>query len=164
MYLTARNTYTSAHESWAKYLEFVGISKLTEVRTIDHSLNELIDGSEGIHCDAESFEEALSELPKLPSSSHYIQLAVNLTDEPNPTIPSKASLLGYDLADETEISSLLNCGAWESRLADFAKRLNEFGLLTLEDAREAQRLLPLEWGEEEGHAFVDIWAIYQVEA
>ena len=80
-----------------------------------------------------------------------------------PSLPDWIKLLGYDLVENGyAISSLLNCGFWEGELAQFTTQLNEFGLLGLEEVRRAELLLPVVWGENEPHAFADVWAICEV--
>ncbi len=105
----------------------------------------------------------MSALPEIDTIQHYYLLAVNLEEDAPPTLPDNAVLLGYDLTDETHTSSVLNCGPWTDKLAPIAQRLNRYGLLTLEDARLAEQLLPQVWGEEEPHAWVDIWALYEIQ-
>ena len=68
--------------------------------------------------------------------------------------------LGCDLADETMTSSLLNCGPWMGSLQPLTLRLNEVGLLSVDDALQAQRLLPAEWGADEPHASASVWAVF----
>jgi len=58
---------------------------------------------------------------------------------------------------------LLNCGPWKGQLQPFADRQNQFGLLSRSDAEAAQNLLPLVWGENEPHAQVVIWALFERE-
>jgi hypothetical protein len=69
--------------------------------------------------------------------------------------------LGFDLSDETWTSSLLNCGRWEGELARISRRTGENGLLSLEDAKAAQALLPEAWNGDP-HSFVTIWALFEV--
>jgi len=71
-------------------------------------------------------------------------------------------VMGYDLSDETWTSSLLNCGRWEGTLAPIAQRVNQYGLLSLEDAKTAQSLLPEAW-HDDPHAMVTIWALFEVD-
>jgi hypothetical protein len=70
-------------------------------------------------------------------------------------------LLGHDLSDETWTSSLLNCGRWSGVLAPIAQRVNQYGLLNLEDAKKAQALLPQAW-HDNPHAHVTIWALFEI--
>ena len=69
-------------------------------------------------------------------------------------------LLGHDLSNETHTSSLLNCGPWEGQLKPFTERLNEYGLLSRQDAESAKKILPNEWGDDP-HARVTVWALYE---
>ena len=105
---------------------------------------------------------ALRSLPEIDRTRHYYLLAVNLEEEVPSALPDGVTFVGHDVADETRTSSLLNCGPWKGKLLPITKRLNQYGLLSLDDAQLAQQLLPEEWGEEEPHACVDIWALYDV--
>ena len=71
------------------------------------------------------------------------------------------TLLGHDLSDRTRTSTLLNCGRWEGVLEPIAKRARDNGLLDLPDAKLAQALLPEAW-QGDAHAYVTIWALYEV--
>lgn len=46
-------------------------------------------------------------------------------------------------------------------LGAFTRRLNQYGLLTYEDAVKAKALLPIEWPGEP-HANVTVWALYEI--
>ncbi|MHC5821186.1 MAG: hypothetical protein ACYT04_36280, partial [Nostoc sp.] len=74
----------------------------------------------------------------------------------------RLKLLGYDLSDLTLTSSLLNCGRWIAVLAPIAQRVNQYGLLNLEDALKAQALLPEAWNYSH-HGDVTIWALIEVD-
>jgi hypothetical protein len=87
-----------------------------------------------------------------------------LLDADTERVPADAhgySLLGYDLSDWTHTSSLLNCGPWKGRLAPLAERLNEYGLLSHDDAITAKGLLLTEWPDDP-HGDVTVWALYEV--
>lgn len=91
----------------------------------------------------------------------YYLLLADALNEAIPQNHPRLKLLGYDLSDETRTSSLLNCGRWEGILAPIAQRVNKYGLLNLEDAKIAQSLLPDAWCNEP-HAFVTIWALFEM--
>jgi hypothetical protein len=56
---------------------------------------------------------------------------------------------------------VLNCGPWTGELAPFTRRLNGYGLLTLDDAVAAKSILPRAWPGEP-HANVTVWALYEI--
>ncbi len=162
MFLSARNIYSKNDLGWNKYLEFLKFPISDTIYTIDFCLNDLVSGSETIHLNrVDEIEKLKKQLPTITDQQYY-QLAINISEEAQPKLPKNITILGYDISDETEISSLLNCGPWEKDLARIVKRLNQYGLLTLKDAKIAQELLPKVWGEDEPHAFVDIWCICKV--
>lgn len=160
IWLSTRRTFREGDEGWPKYVEFIGLASLKEVRSIDSSLNKYVEDCGS--CPLQSYEDlstALAQLPA-PSGREYLLLYVNVDGAPPPR--ERCTLLGYDLSDETHTSSLLNCGPWTGVLAPFTQRLNKFGLLTLNDAAAARSLLPRTWPGEP-HANVTVWALYEVE-
>lgn len=164
MELSIRKHFRQDEDGWADYIAWIGLPYLSEVRTQDRALNPHVAGLPFPYQSREDVVSGLHSLPEIDGTRHYHLLAVNLEEDEVPALPEGTILLGYDVADETRTSSLLNCGPWRGKLAPLAARLNRYGLLALEDARLAQRLLPEEWGEEEPHACVDIWALYEVAA
>lgn len=162
MWLTARNTFRRTDPAWQTYASWMKLEHLGEVRTIDAMLNDLIDRDHGVALVGEDWQDALPLFPELDPQTQYYQLAVDLSTDLRPKESSRLRLLGYDLCDDTWTSSLLNCGPWEGILSGLDQRRNAFGLLDLDAATEAQRLLPEAWGENEIHAFVDVWALFEV--
>lgn len=164
-YLSTRIIRGIGDLEWASYINSLSLPHLSEVRTIDSWCNPHADGSGD--WEFQSLEEALEEvwsdelLPLPVSSKQYYQLFTEALEEEIPQAHSRLKLLGYDLSDETWTSSLLNCGRWEGALAPIAQRVNQYGLLNLEDAKAAQALLPEAWGNDP-HAFVTIWALFKV--
>jgi len=134
-----------------------------EVRSIDSMLNDFVDKSGALPCDADDVFEMIKQLPTAGSVAYH-QLAVNLREDAALATGPKWKLLGSDLSDETWTSSILNCGPWRGRLEPFVERLNGCGLLTFEDATLVQRILREVWGEEEPHARCDIWQLHEVVA
>lgn len=100
-------------------------------------------------------------LPLPISSQQYYQLFTDALVQEIPSVHPRLKPLGYDLSDETWTSSLLNCGRWESGLASIAQRVNQYGLLSFEDAQTARKLLPDAWCNSP-HSFVTIWALFEV--
>jgi hypothetical protein len=164
-YLSTRIIRCIGDPEWSSYIEFLGLLHLTEVRTIDSWCNPHADGSGD--WEYQSLEEALQEtwsdelLPLPVSSKQYYQLFTDALAQEIPSTHPRLKQLGYDLSDETWTSSLLNCGRWEGVLAPIAQRVNQYGLLDLEDAKAAQILLPEAWCNGD-HAFVRIWALFEV--
>ena len=161
MWLSRRRTFRAGDPGWDEYIVFIGLPHLREVRTLDGTLNEDLDGS--------AYVNALDELtalldhfePSAPGVEYYQILVHQVLERPVLQDPSRFHLLGYDLSDETHTSSLLNCGPWTGELASFTWRLNQYGLLAQEDARVAQALLPAAWGNDP-HSIVEIWALFEI--
>jgi len=162
MWVSTRETFRSSDPGWANYISFIGLPRLTEVRTIDPALNPYVDRCGSLEVAAiPEMREALAALPRPERGRAYYLLSLDPELEPPPS-NAGFRLLGHDLSDETHTSSLLNCGPWTGRLAPFTERLNQFGLLTLGDAQLAKSVLPEEWPGEP-HAAVTVWALYEVE-
>ncbi|MSU35006.1 MAG: hypothetical protein EXS36_07815 [Pedosphaera sp.] len=98
-------------------------------------------------------------MPKPQPGREYHLLFTDALANPLPPDP-RLRLLGHDLSDVTWTSSVMNCRRWRGRLAPIAARSGRNGLLTLEDAKAAQRLLPEEWPGDP-HGRVTAWAIYE---
>jgi hypothetical protein len=164
-YLSTRMIRDSSDPEWAGYIDFLGLPHLSEVRSIDAWCNPHIAGSG--NWQFPSLEAALTEawsndlLPLPSSEKEYYQLFTDALATEIPLLHPQLKFLGYDLSDETWTSSLLNCGRWEGSLAAIAQRVNQYGLLTLEDAKTAQALLPEAWNHDP-HACVTIWALFEV--
>ncbi len=163
MHLSARKAVHLGDKGWEGYVDFIGLPKLAQIRTIDLGLNEIVEGTEvQSWCTLDQVWNLLADLPVITSKDYY-QLAVDLSEEPVVDSGSGLTLLGYDMSDETWTSSLLNCGKWTGPLEKFEQELNEFGLLNHEHACRAQELLPEVWGEDNPHAFVDLWQLLEVD-
>jgi hypothetical protein len=162
MWLSTRCRFQQGDTGWADYVRFIGLPSLREVRSLDSALNKYVAdlGS----CPVTSLIEALEMLPRLPrteSNRQFYLLALDAETEKVQTSSSELRLLGHDLSDETHTSSLLNCGPWTGELAAFVPRLNQYGLLTFDDAIRAKALLPAAWPGDP-HANVTVWALYEV--
>ena len=159
-WLSTRKFFRAGDAGWASYVDFIGLPQLEEVRTIDGMLNEVVsDGNVGM-ASVEEIPEVLSFLQKAVAGESYYLLIADADRFPVAERPDLI-FLGYDLSDWTWTSSLLNCGVWENELAPIAQRVNKFGLLSLEDARLAQGLLPQIWNGDP-HAFVTVWALFEL--
>ena len=165
MFLSVRTKFRKGDKGWHECVEPLGLPHLLEVRSIDSLMNYYAAHHGPEECTPETADEALAELPPPDPNDQYYLLAIDLLAEPEyvARLPDGWKLMGYDLSDETRTSSLHNCGPWQGRLEPLIRRLNEFGLLSLADAELARKLLPLEWGEQEPHAHVTIWALYERE-
>jgi hypothetical protein len=163
--VSVRRRFRKGDKGWIEYIEPMRLTHLSEVRTIDGFLNRYAPHSGYIECTPETLDQALDELPIPDPNNEYYLLAIDLLTEPESVarLPEGWKLLGHDLADKTHTSSLLNCAPWEGQLEPLTRRLNEVGLLSLADAELARKLLPMEWGEQEHHAHVTIWALYERE-
>lgn len=161
-WLSTRIIRRKGEPEWDGYIDFIGLPQLREIRTIDSWCNPHAEGSGNYAVDSlEQVEEVLDWLPTPIPGKQYYQI---FTDALKGNIPQnypQLKLLGYDLSDETWTSSLLNCGRWQGNLAPLAQRVNEYGLLNLEDAKTAQTLLPEAWYND-AHAFVTIWALFEM--
>ena len=163
MIVSTRKRFRKGDKGWAEYIRSVDLSVLSEVRSIDSALNRYADGAGDIECSPETLGKSAEALPSPKPNDEYYLLAINRNAGFAAYAPNGWKLLGHDLSDETETSSLLNCGPWEGLLKPFTERLNSVGLLSREDAESAQRLLPQQWGEGMDHAHVAVWTLYERE-
>ncbi len=162
IWVSTRRTFREGDAGWPKYIEFVGLPALTEVRSLDSMLNEYVDDCG--ECSLQSFDELESSLASLPRPSNdreYHLLFMDAEHEEPPPTSTQCTLLGFDLSDWTHTSSLLNCGPWIGELARFTSRLNRYGLLSYDDALSAKAILPLAWPDHP-HADVTVWALYEI--
>lgn len=159
LWVSTRKRFCSGDPAWNRYIAWIALPHLREVRTLDAALNECVEDCGSLYCEPSEVASVLGMLPVPTNTREYYLLGQRLESE-SPAIIDGFDFLGCDLCDETMTSSVLNCGPWEGCLAPLVARLNSCGLLSADDAREAQRLLPLEWGADEPHANVDIWTLY----
>jgi len=162
MFLSVRKKVRRGDQRWLVYVDAVERPWLDEVRTIDFYMNPYAQDSGYTECTPETLDQAFYYMPVPDPANEYYLLAVDLLVEPESVgrLPDGWKLLGHDLSDKTRTSSLHNCGSWEGLLKPLVHRLNEFGLLSFADAELARKLLLIEWGEQEPHAHVTIWALY----
>lgn len=147
-------------EEWAAIAKGVGLGPLVEMRTVDGHFNPAVEesGSYLLNGPDEAWER-LDLLPTPKGDREYYLLVFDAVRHPAVDDPH-FRLLGYDVSDETMTSSLMNCGSWNGELGSIAQRSQMNGLLTWDDAREAQRILPRVWnGDPHSHVFV--WAMYE---
>ena len=150
---------------WEDYIKWMKLLYLNEIRSIDPYLNKsyLNEGGIGMYLlEKHQIEGALEIIPKDFPTSFYLMFAVPLSKNFLFDLPFEIKLLGCDLSDETHTYSLLNCGLLEGELQPFSKRLNKFGLLNEEDAKEFQKLLLKIWSKNDPHANTNIWVLYEV--
>lgn len=162
MWLSTREVCRAGDPEWDGYVQFVGLPHLREVRTIDSWCNPCVDGNYPVFTLDELWHRL--EIGLLPAPAPGREYYLLFTDAlgPNGSVRhSRLKPLGYDLSDETWTSSLLNCGRWQGVLEPIAQRTGENGLLSLEDAKLAQTLLPEAWPDDP-HANVTVWALFEV--
>ena len=163
MFVTVRRKIRRGDKRWLEYIKAVDRPQLDEVRTMDWYMNPYAPHAGDVNCTLETLDQALDDLPIPDVNNEYYLLVIDVLNDSVARVPDGWKLLGHDLSDVTRTSSLHNCGTWEGLLEPLARRLNEVGLLSLADAELARKLLPMEWGEQERHAHVTIWALYERE-
>jgi hypothetical protein len=164
MFVSKRKVFSSIESDWEQYKEYIKRPVPDPLYTIDGYLNSHISNSGSyLISDLSQLDSVLSLLPESDeNTSQYVQLAVNLSKEAKPSLDTSVTMLGCDVCDTTGTSSLWNCGPWVGGLADITTRTNTYGLLSFEDAKLAQKWLPLVMGDSEPHAHVDIWLLYNL--
>lgn len=162
MWLSTRRIRRLGDPEWDDYIQSIGLPHLTEVRTIDSWCNPHVDGTYSVSSLDELWELLDLDWLQVPVAGQEYYLLFTDALGPNGSIQHpRLRLLGYDLSDETWTSSLLNCGQWQGVLEPIAQQTGENGLLSLEDAKLAQTLLPEAWGGDP-HGYVTIWALFEV--
>jgi hypothetical protein len=159
LWVSTRQRYQYGDPDWDRYIAWIGLPHLREVRTLDAGLNKYVEECGSVYCDLSDVDSVLETLPR-PATDHEYYLLGRLLEAESADSIDRFDFLGCDLSDETMTSSVVNCGPWKGRLAPFVSRLNSVGLLTVADARRVQELLPVEWGADEPHAAAQIWALY----
>jgi hypothetical protein len=158
LFVSTRQRFRQGDPGWDGYIAWIGLT-IEEVRTIDAKLNKYVDECGDLYCAPSEVETVIEMLPKPSNDREYTLLAAAVGSEGCPEELAGFELLGCDLSDETITSSVVNCGPWRGLLAPFVQRINSYGLLSVADAREAQKLLPQEWGDNP-HASATIWAVF----
>jgi hypothetical protein len=159
-FVSTRQVFQRGDATWDGYIEWIRLPHLSEIRTLDAKLNEYVDRCGDVYCDRADIKAALETLPAPRGpQEHYLLAAKVDSDEWAETFDG-FDFLGCDLSDETGTSSVLNCGPWRGALQPLVARLNRYGLLSVRDALQVQKLLPREWGVEEPHADADVWALF----
>jgi hypothetical protein len=162
MWLNMRRIRRAGDPDWDEYIQFVGLPHLREIRTIDAWCSPCVDGNYPFYTLDELWERLEMDLLPIPApASEYYLLFTDALGPNGDVAHPRLKPLGYDLSDETWTSSLLNCGRWQGALEPIARRTAENGLLSLEDAKRAQALLPEAWGGDP-HGFVTVWALFEV--
>ncbi|HVV50105.1 MAG TPA: hypothetical protein VHO06_10635 [Polyangia bacterium] len=160
MFVSTRRLFRRGDPGWEGYVARVGLPQLQEIRTVDGALNEQVKNGGSVYCEPSEIVDALATLPAPRGPAEYFLAAVKVDVEFWPHVFAGFESLGCDLSDETMTSSLLNCGPWTGPLRPFVERLGPYGLLSVDDACQAQALLPRAWGSARPHAFADVWALY----
>lgn len=159
-------------ESWAKYIEFSGLSHLTEVVSLDSMLcppilNEVKDEYWPYIVNEDFMLSYFIDLEflikKVANISDKNILCVYRNPTSHPTVSSASSMfqfVGYDLVDvEGFNSALSNCGGFPDVFSN--QELNNYGLLSShERAIEVQSAL-LKLHPDEPHANCHAWAIFR---
>lgn len=164
MWVSTRKIFRADDARWQDFIRSrTDLPPVQEIRSIDGCWNRY--GDDGGYIEFESWDEldeVLEDSPKPEVGKEYYQLVLNALTESLPADTRRFKLLGHDLSDETHTSSLLNCRPWlDEPFLSIIRRANMYGLLSLEDAKLAQQLLPAAWNYDP-HAFVSIWAVYEV--
>jgi hypothetical protein len=144
------------------YLRSTGREHLVEVRTLDPWLSPRL--SEEFWAEyLDDVWERLKQLPApVPGKSYHLLVTDALAS--SALAHPRLTLLGHDLVERDVIpgtSSLFNCRLWVGVLEPIVRRALPNGLLTLEDAKLAQSLLPEAWNGSP-HSDVTVWALYEV--
>lgn len=156
-------------DRWLNYVDWSGLTQLTEVVSLDgtlcptilgdlkddywpHIVNE--DFMLDFFLDLEFLEAQVANF----SRKNMLCVIRNPVEEPTQSLLGDFQLLGYDLVGvQDSISALTNCGGFSEVFAN--SELSYFGLLDgFRRAREVQRALRSRFPEEP-HANCHLWAV-----
>lgn len=162
LWLSTREIRRAGDPEWEGYIQFIGLPHLREVRSIDSWCNPGLGGNLPVSSLEELWECLEADGDSGPTDgSQYHLLFTDALGHHGSICHPRLKLLGYDLSDETWTSSLLNRGQWQGILEPIARRSGQNGLLSLEDAKLAQAVLPEAW-RGDPHSFVTIWVLFEI--
>ena len=142
------------------HLSCLGLRHLHEVRSIDSWCNPHFDYSQNFRLHSlDEVWEMLNWLPT-PIGQQYHLLFADPTTQGVLLNQPNLKLLGYDLLNNNGQSSLLNYRPWIGVLAPLAQRINQYGLLSWEDAQAACAILPEAWCYHP-NSRVKIWVLFE---
>lgn len=178
IYYAARTIFKKSHDAqviaWEKYIEWSRLTQLTELISVDGSLNENLVESDRNNEDEWNFMvidtyyetgffNSLDYVLKKVSNIKFFNLLA-VVIEPDQRCESvnleNFSFIGYDLLDKQYyISALTNCGGFDETF--LPTELNQFGLI--EDYSKAYEIKSklLENNPEEEHANTNVIAIWR---
>ncbi|QKC83371.1 hypothetical protein [Mesorhizobium sp. NZP2077] len=172
LYIAKERFGSSDGSGWTKYVEWSGLTQLTEVVTLDTML-----------CPAALEDTKDSYWPHIVNEDYMLDFFVDLNfllselaDESGVNIlgvirrPSTDvrqldwdgfAFLGYDLLDQdVSTSALTNCGGFPEAFEN--SELSNVGLIPdFDRAVEIQRMLRSKYYPPEYHADCDLWAIFR---
>ena len=161
LWLSKRQPLRAGDSEWNSFIQFVGLTHLREVRTIDSAWNSCLEADFPLRTLDELWARENEGMLPFTTPNEYYLLFTDASGMNGSLAHSRLTLLGYDLSDETWTSSLLNCGRWQGALEPIAQRTGENGLVSLEDAMLALSLLPEAW-DGDPHSYVTVWALFEV--
>jgi hypothetical protein len=172
---TAVETFgPSDGDAWRKYVEWSGLTQLSELVSLDQSLcqpaiKEVIDGDWAHIVDCESYRWLFDKPDYLKGRLDRHARLNLLCVYKNPAdgidlseVPTSFRPVGFDFIEaRTGISAITNCGGFTDVFTN--SELSEHGLITnleraIEIQSELRRLHP-----DENHADCDLWAIFRSE-
>ncbi|WP_341529670.1 hypothetical protein WKK05_10335 [Nostoc sp. UHCC 0302] len=162
MWLSTRAILRVNNRQWLDYFDSLGLPHRTEIRSIDSWCNPHVHYSENFRL--HSLEQAWDLLDWLPSPISIRQYYLLFTNADKQRIllnHPRLQLLGHDLLDREFNSSLLNYRPWKGTLAPLAQRVNKYGLLSWDDAKAAQAILPELW-HGVPRSWVTIGALFEI--
>lgn len=177
-YYTARGAYDKDYGedgmSWQKYIEFSGLTHLTELVSLDGMLNEVLvepdrdneDDWNYIVTDNEYetgfFTTLEYVLQKTKTRDRFNLLAVVIepTEDCKNVTPDNFEFVGYDLLDKDySISALANCGGFDETFLPVDQ--NQYGLVDDYDKAFDIKKRLLENNPEEHHADTNVIAVWR---
>lgn len=162
MFISARQRFREGDANWAKYISWIGLKNIQEIRSLDRQVNRLLPRTDMCDCILNDYRTALRRLPRVDADTEYYQLAVNLSYEKTPTWLDAAIFLGCDLADDCWRSGVFNYGPWTGDMHKLALHLNQYGLLKFADARTAVQLMGTQWERAYSRTTLSIWGLYEL--
>ncbi|MDZ8028902.1 MAG: hypothetical protein RMX97_30045 [Nostoc sp. DedQUE11] len=162
MWLSTRVIRFFNENEYREYTNNLGLPAHYEIRSIDSWCNPHLSYSHNFRLDSlEQVWDLLDWLPIPVSSQQYYLLFADANKQKIPENHPRLKLLGYDLLDIEDKSSLWNYRPWKGDLKPLIQKVNQYGLFTWSDAATAQAILPQVW-QNHPRSVVKICALFEV--
>src|SRR5918996_4321770 len=107
LFVNTRRNFRYGDREWERYISWIELAHLREIRTLDAALSEYVDQCGNVYCEQAEVNSVLEGLPRPRNDREYYLLGRSLESEKLALIDG-FDFLGCDLSDQTMTSSVLN--------------------------------------------------------